>query len=125
MYSKADAKVVTIDHPNIRAHTSKGLWNSHSSNQADRSSTSIQSGKRRRGINIPMTRSLWFLEDQVPSFTDKEPICDGKLAGLVSLFLLIVSFQFGPKRGATFNLDRNEEHEGRRLCFCTLAREMS
>ena len=48
-----------------------------------------------------MTRSLWFLE----SFTDKEPICDGKLAGLVSLFLLI---------GATFNLDRNE---GQKVVF--------
>ena len=114
MYSKADAKVVTIDHPNIRAHTSKGLWNSHSSNQADRSSTSIQSGKRRRGINIPMTRSLWFLEDQVPSFTDKEPICDGKLAGLVSLFLLIVLFNLGRKEvlHSTWTETRSTKAEG-------------
>ena len=108
------AKVLTIDHPKIRAHTSKGLWNSPSSNQADRSSTSIQSGKRRRGINIPMTRSLWFLEDQAPSFTDKEPICDGKLAGLVSLFLLIVLFNLGRKEvlHSTWTETRSTKAEG-------------
>ena len=113
MYSKADATVVTIDHPNIRAHTSNRVVEQPfiKSGRSQQYFFSVRKEEERHQRNdtcrgftgmcacsMASTSSFWLLEDQVPAtFADKEPIYDGKLAGMASSFLLIVLFNLDQK----------------------------
>ena len=103
------------------------LWNSRASNQADRNSTSFQSGKRRRGINAmthagasrACVRAASLLQAPFGCWRIKS-----RQRSQTKNLSMMVSWQAWWARScslffSTWTKKRcyNEEHEGRRLCF--------